>query len=79
MESPNIAYTHMEAFAFFKNFSVLSYVSVINESTILTSVGYPFSYGARESYTWAISLKESEYMKLIFTELNLNVYAVSME
>ncbi|XP_045174043.2 uncharacterized protein LOC123535447 [Mercenaria mercenaria] len=60
------------------NATILTYLSVIRKSTVLTSFGYPLNYGTGESYKWLIHFDDLEYIKLVFTDVNFNLYMVGI-
>lgn len=45
----------------------------INDAAVIVSPGYPFYYPSGQIYKWIVSFGETEYVKLIFTNISLHI------
>ena len=50
----------------------------IIEPGVFTSVGYPYYYFTDRLYIWNITLTDSAYIKLIFSNISLHVSNISV-
>jgi hypothetical protein len=48
----------------------------VYQETVLTSINYPVSYQPGLVYFWIINFKDEGFVKLVFTQIALNVYEV---
>jgi hypothetical protein len=73
---PFVAYTVIDNEFFVMDTEVLTFALIIEDSSVLTSLGYPVNLGGGESYKWLIQFEESKFIKLAFTDVNFNTYKV---
>ena len=50
----------------------------ISEPRVITSMGYPYHYFPDQLYMWNITLTDSAYITLLFSNISLHVYKVNI-
>lgn len=51
-------------------------IRLLQEHSVITSIGYPSEYLSGISYTWTITQHRNKYIKLLFVEVSFRVLEV---
>lgn len=54
---------------------LFSHIAEIDEVSVITNIGYPWSYIGDQSYKWIINFKDDSYVKLVFTNISFHKYS----
>jgi hypothetical protein len=55
--------------------TLFGHIAEVFEESVITSIGFPWSYVGDQSYKWIVKFDDDNYVKLIFTNISFHKYA----